>query len=131
VSDTFIDPVTRDYVLDTAHPGALARDPADGLANAVYLRLSVPLGSYWAAPKLGSLLHTLAREKATPRVADNARRFALSALQPLVDAGRISQLTVATQIQIVDDGTKRLALLIEAVDASGRPRTFEHPVKVA
>ena len=131
MSDTYIDPLTRDYVLDSAAPGALARDPADGLANAVYLRLMVPLGAYWAAPALGSLLHLLAREKATPRVADNARTYALSALQPLIDAGRISRLTVATDIKVVDDGTKRLALLIEAVDAGGRPRTFEHLVKVA
>ncbi|MFJ1218956.1 hypothetical protein [Yersinia enterocolitica] len=33
------------------------------LQNAVYLRLSTPLGSYWADVALGSRLHELKREK--------------------------------------------------------------------
>ena len=39
------------------------RDPADGLANAVWLRLATPLGSYWADATLGSRLHELQRDQ--------------------------------------------------------------------
>ncbi len=39
--DALINPVTRDYIIVQ---GAVVRDPADGLANAVYLRLMTPLG---------------------------------------------------------------------------------------
>ena len=54
MSDALIDPILRDYTLVGGMP---ERDPAAGLANAVYLRLTTPLGSYWADPGLGSLLN--------------------------------------------------------------------------
>ncbi|KAF1051693.1 MAG: hypothetical protein GAK41_01249 [Burkholderia gladioli] len=60
------------------------------LANAVYIRLATPLGSWWAAPDVGSRLHTLAREKDTPRVRGLAAQYAEQALDPLVkDVGGV------------------------------------------
>ncbi|GAB7214758.1 hypothetical protein OS42_13690 [Dickeya oryzae] len=51
--DNLLNPTTGDYT-GTA---------TDTLANAVYIRLMTPLGSYWAVPSLGSKLHLLTREK--------------------------------------------------------------------
>jgi phage gp46-like protein len=121
--DARIDPVTRDYVL---LGGAAQRDPANGLANACYLRLIIPLGSFWAVKTLGSRLHELQREKDLARVATLARQYAEQALQPIVDDGRASQINVMTE----RTGTGRLNLLIEVLAASGEMLTFKHPVQV-
>ena len=51
MSDAWINPVTGAYDLTQGVP---QRDPAGGLANAVYVRLMTPLGSYWADPALGA-----------------------------------------------------------------------------
>lgn len=125
--DAFIDPVTRDYVLTD---GAPARDPAGGLGNAVYLRLMTPLGSYWADPLLGSKLHLLQRTKDLARIERLAQQYAESALAPIVAARRATSITVGTQRVKVADGSGRLNLLIEVVDAGGVRLTFTHPVKV-
>lgn len=50
--DPHIDPSTADY----------SGERITSLANAVYLRLMTPLGSWWADPTLGSRLHELERE---------------------------------------------------------------------
>lgn len=120
--DAFIDPITGSYA---AASGDLARDPAGGLANAVYLRIKTPLGTWWAAPTLGSRLHELQREKDVPRMQVLARQYCEQALQPLVDDGRVSRLTVTTEHQI-----GRLAVRVELLDAAQRAHTFEFPVKV-
>ena len=121
--DAFIDPVTRDYVLLS---GAAQRDPAGGLANSCYLRLSVPLGSYWADKTLGSRLHELQREKDVPRMALLARQYAEQSLAPILDAGRATQINVTTD----QPHNGRLYLLIEVTSASGETLTFKHPVGV-
>lgn len=120
--DAWIDPVTRDYALAN---GAPVRDPARGLANAVYLRLMTPLGSYWAAPTLGSRLHELQREKDLARVARLAAQYAEQALAPIVADGRASAIEVSTEPQ-----AGRLALLIVVTAASGERFVFQHPVTV-
>lgn len=112
-----------------------ALDPSTGgytgqrttsLSNAVYIRLQTPLGSYWADPTLGSRLHELKREKDVARVYTLAKQYAEQALQPLVDDRRAKSVTVTTQS--LRKGW--LLLLIDIVDASGKPDHFEHPVKV-
>lgn len=124
--DAFIDPVTRDYAqADPDRPGTLLRDPADGLANAVYLRVMTPLGSWWADPALGSRLHELSREKDVPRVQRLAQQYCEQALQPLVDDGRVTTLTVTAERQ-----PGRLAVRVELVDAHGRPQQFDIHTKV-
>jgi phage gp46-like protein len=121
--DAWIDPATGDYALANGTP---QRDPAGGLANAVYLRLMTPLASYWADATLGSRLHELQREKDVGRVAILARQYAEQALAPIVADGR------ATDIQVSSErpGNGRLLLLIEVTAASGERQTFKYPVKV-
>lgn len=124
--DTFIDPVTRDYLYDAAS-GALVRDPARGMANAVYLRLMTPLGGWWADATLGSRLHELTREKDVPRVSLLAKQYSEQALKPILDDGRA--LSISITVDRPHDG--RLLLLIQVLDAGGREFTFQHPVKVS
>jgi len=123
MSDAYISPQTQGYVL---LDGALATDPADGLANAVYLRLMTPLGAYWHAPDMGSRLHELQREKDVPRVRRLAEDYARQALQPLLDDGRVDALEVTTQSQ-----PGRLAMLVELTVSGGVARRFELHIKVA
>lgn len=121
--DAFIDPATRDYVLLS---GAAQRDPAGGLANACYLRLTTPLGSYWADTTLGSRLHELQREKDLTRVAKLAKQYAEQALAPILSDGRATSISVSTE----QPHNGRLHLLIEVIAASGETLTFKHPVGV-
>lgn len=96
------------------------------LANAVYLRLATPLGSYWADPTVGSKLYLLKREKDLPRILVLAEQYAEQALQPLVDDGRAQSVTVtATHLR-----TGWVLLTIDVVDQTGDTQTFKHPVKV-
>lgn len=120
--DSRIDPTTRDYVLVNGTP---QRDLADGLANACYMRLEIPLGSYWADKTLGSRLHELQREKDLSRVAMLARQYAEQALAPILADGRATQINVSTERM-----PGRLNLLIEVLAASGETLTFKHPVQV-
>ena len=121
--DALIDPTTQDYTLAT---GALVRDPANGIANAVYLRLMTKLGSYWADPTLGSRLHELQREKDVVRVTRMAQQYAEQALAPLVSAKRVQSVVVS-----VARAVGMLELTIDIVTLSGTRATFTHPVKVA
>ena len=121
--DAWIDPATGDY---DQQAGAVTRDPAGGLANAVYLRLETPLGSYWTDATLGSRLHELQREKDLARVAVLARQYAEQALQPILTDGRATSISVTSERA----GNGRLNLLIEVTAASGEGFTFSHPVKV-
>lgn len=121
--DAFVSPNTRDYVL---LEGAAQRDPAGGLANSCYLRLTVPLGSYWAHPELGSRLHELQRGKDVARVALLARQYAEQALAPILEDGRATQIDVSTE----QPRNGRINLLIEVLAASGEVLTFKHPVGI-
>lgn len=96
------------------------------LANAVYLRLMTPLGSYWADPQLGSLLYTLRREKDRPRVGRLAVQYAQSALQPLLDDGRAQTIDIEAE----QPQTGWLHLAIEVTQADGQSLTFMHNVRV-
>ncbi|WP_047258008.1 phage GP46 family protein [Chromobacterium subtsugae] len=114
--DPSLDPTTGDY----------AAGLINTLANAVYLRLMTPLGSYWADPSLGSRLGELARQKDLARVAVLAQQYAAQALQPLLADGRAQDITVTTS----RPGNGRLWLFIRVVDTSGQVEHFKHPVKV-
>lgn len=127
MSDAWIDPATGDYALTDSAP---KRDPAGGLANAVYLRLMTPVGSYWADPLLGSKLHQLQRTKDLARVEILARQYAEQALAPILADARATAIVVTTQRVKAADATGRLNLLIEVTDAGGKRLTFTHPVQV-
>ncbi|MEW9901069.1 phage GP46 family protein, partial [Chitinivorax sp. PXF-14] len=110
--DAWIDPASGGYQLQN---GAPLRDMAAGLANAVYLRLMTPLGSYWADPQLGSRLHELQRHKDVGRVAMLARQYAEQALAPLLADGRATAVAVESE----RPGNGRLHLRITLTTAGG------------
>jgi phage gp46-like protein len=121
--DAWLNPTTADYELLS---DAVTRDPADGLANAVYTRLMTPLGSYWQDATLGSRLHELVRQKDLSRVAKLAKQYSEQALKPILDDGRAKIIEVSTE----QPHNGRLHLLIEVTAASGEKLTFKYPVKV-
>lgn len=113
--DAGIDPTTGD----------LTGQRISTLANAVYLRLITPLGSYWADPLLGSRLHELRREKDKARVGTLTVQYAQQALQGLIDDGRATSVDVSAEQK--HDGWLRLLIEVEA--PTGR-QTFEQSVRV-
>lgn len=115
--DTLLDP----------HTGSYAGTRTSTLANAVYLRLATPLGSWWADPTLGSRLHELQRAKDLRHVDALARQYAEQALAPLLQDGRASRIAVDSQR--LQPGW--LVLLIAVTAASGALQTFRHPFLVA
>jgi phage gp46-like protein len=106
--------------------GALQRDPANGLLNAAYLRLTTPLGSWFGDATVGSRLYELSREKDLVRVARLAQQYATDALQPLIADGRAQSVDVRT----FHVATGQLAITVEIVDAHGVQSSFDLPVKV-
>lgn len=106
--------------------GDLSGERITTLANAIYLRLATPLGTYWADPTLGSRLHELKRAKDVPRIHVLAVQYAQVALQPLLDDRRALSIDVTAN----DAGDGRLLLDIEVVAASGERETFKHWVKL-
>lgn len=115
--DSRIDPATGDY----------DRTRISDLSNAVYLRITVPLGSYWADKTLGSKLHLLRRMKDLERNKTLAIQYTREALQPLLDDKRADRIDV--DATWAHDGRLELT---GAVHQAGRTATtFQHYVKVA
>lgn len=114
--DAGINPITGDLTGQRIHT----------LANAVYLRLITPLGSWWKDPSLGSRLHELRRQKDRPRVGTLAKQYAEQALQPLLDDGRAKGITVTVD----QPHNGWLNLQIDIIDATGNPQVFRQPVRV-
>jgi phage gp46-like protein len=129
--DAWINPETRDYERTTAPVGSLVRDPANGLANAAYLRLMTPLGSWFGDITLGSRLHELQRSKDLPRVERLALQYARTALQPLLNDGRAKSIDISTVREKDATAGGRLLLEIVIVDAVGNRQTLRFPVRVA
>lgn len=115
-----------DALIDT-QTGDYTGTSTSTLQTAVYLRLTVPLGSWWADTTLGSRLYTLQREKDVARVRTLARQYAEQALQPILDDGRASRITVTPQ----HPKNGWLVLLIEVVQSNGQIMPFTHRVNVA
>lgn len=114
--DREISPLTGDYT----------SKKITTLANAAYIRLTTPLGSWWADGRVGSLLHLIQREKDLTRVGLIAQQYAEEALQPLLDDGRASEISVTHQ----QPHNGVLMLNITIVDSRGEPFSFNYPVKV-
>lgn len=114
--DKSINPQTRAYDSSFVY----------SLQNAVYLRLTTPLGRYWADATFGSLLHTIAREKDLSRVGRLAQQYAEEALAPIIDDGRAQSIVVTHE----QPHNARLLLLITVIDNSAKKHTFNHEIKV-
>lgn len=114
--DREISPLTRDYTSEHIHT----------LQNAVYIRLTTPLGSWWADGRVGSLLHLINREKDLSHVGQLAQQYAEEALQPLLDSKRAKSIVVSYEQP--HDGT--LNLIIDVTDNRGVKFKFKHPVKL-
>lgn len=114
--DREISPLTGDYTTNKIST----------LQNAAYIRLTTPLGSWWADGRVGSLLHLICREKDLSRVGLLAQQYAQEALQPLIKDGR------AKSIEIDYDQPKNSSLIlhIAIIDMRGEPITFSHTVPV-
>lgn len=115
--DFHLDPATGDY--DHTRIATLG--------NAVYLRLTVPLGSYWADKTLGSKLHLLRRMKDVERNKTLAIQYTRDALQPLIDTKRAERVDV----DAVWNHDGRLELAGTIYQAGGAVATFQHYVKVS
>ncbi|VVE76350.1 phage GP46 family protein [Pandoraea anapnoica] len=109
------------------HTGGYTGEQTNTLQNAVYLRLSVPLGTWWADRKVGSLLYTLARSKDLPRTRNLAVQYAEQALAPLMDDGRASKVAVEPKT----GKTGVIVLVISVYQSNGQVDHFEHPVRVS
>ena len=114
--DRELNPLTGDY------SGATST----GLQNEVYIRLMTPLGAWWADPLLGSLLHTIEREKDVERVGMLARQYAEEALSPILKANRASDITVVE----TQPHNGWLYLSIQVLANTGDQFTYTHPVKL-
>ena len=75
------DQTINDYTLDGINMPPLTGNGA--LAEAAYLRLLTPKGSYFNDIELGSELYKLKRSKDVPRVRRKALAWAKEALEPL------------------------------------------------
>lgn len=75
------DQQTNDYTLNGID--TLPYTGSQALAEAAYLRLLTPKGSYFADSELGSELHKLKRSKDVPRMRRQALAWAKQALEPL------------------------------------------------
>ena len=106
--------------------GDLTGQRISTLANAVYIRLMTPLGTWWADASLGSRLHELRHEKDHPRVGILARQYAEQALKPLLDDGRAKKITITAE----QPHNGWLTLQIENIDSTGNPQVFRQPVRV-
>ncbi|UZU41458.1 phage GP46 family protein [Pasteurella multocida] len=113
--DREISPLTGDYT----------SKQISTLQNAVYIRLTTPLGAYWADGRVGSLLHLIQREKDVERVGLLAQQYAEEALKPLLDDGT-SEVTVSYK----QPKNGILLLLISVKDNRGNAFEFKHPVKL-
>ncbi|MCX8957232.1 hypothetical protein EHW65_08090 [Erwinia psidii] len=114
--DAYIDHTTGDYT----------GERCTNLHNAVWLRLRIRKGTYWAEPQMGSRLHELARAKDTPQTRTLARQYGEQALQPLLDDDRATSLDV----DVTAPQSGWLLLSITIIQAGGDVLTFTHPVKV-
>ena len=114
--DAQLNPTTQDYT----------GDRLNNVANAVYLRLMTPLGTWWADAHLGSRLHELEREKDVPRIRRLAVQYSEMALDPLLHDKRAKSITV-TEGQ-PHNGRCNLHVAVE--DNKGHNKTFRNHARV-
>lgn len=108
------------------HTGDYTNNTIDTLKNEVYIRLRTPKGSWLFDAKLGSLLHTLQREKDLSRIDLLAVQYAEEALQPMLDSSRALKIDV-TSSRLNNDF---LTLTIDVVDSRNVKQVYDYDVAV-
>ena len=119
------DQLTNDYMLDGINAPPFTG--AQALAEAAYLRLLTPKGSYFGDSALGSELHKLRRSKDIPRMRRQALAWAKQALEPLRAPYYLNNIIVTAGN--VESG--HLLIKAELVQADGSQTTTSINVQVA
>jgi len=120
--DSRIDPLTGDY--DRTRIGDYDRTRIGDLSNAIYLRIMVPRGSYWADPTFGRRIRSRMKDVERNKIlVDQDTR---EALQPLLDKKRADKIDIATEWN--HDG--RLYLAVEVYQHGQVVGVFKDYVKV-
>ena len=111
-----IDPQKKDYVMQGGAP-----QQTDSLQIPAYIRLKTNRTQWLYAPdtNYGSDLYTVQRNRTTSDPSF-LEAIAAKALQPIVDDGRASQITVTT----VTDFRNAVGLQTTILDAQGTPEEF-------
>ncbi len=76
--------------------GADLKRDESGLYSAIITSLFTNLGSYWADPEWGSLLHTLKRAKQIDETLRLAKSYATESLQWTIQDGLLTNIDVDT-----------------------------------
>ena len=118
-----IDPLLRDFVLDTSNDLVRAENPTQ---QAILLRLCTEQGTCFWDPSFGSTLGALSSEKIGQDIARDVEDRARAALKPMVDENAIRDLEVAASR--VD--RNRVEMALRCVDAGNRPISFNLFVQV-
>lgn len=117
-----LDPETMDYVLTASRDW----EPASSLtAESMLLRVRTERGTWWWDSAFGSTLHELVRS-ARPNPEQDVVDAIESALDPMVDAGEISDLEVAAE----RTARGRVDVAIRCTDSAHRPLTMTLFVQV-
>lgn len=103
---------------------SMAYDQSYSLFNNVWLSLTIQRGSWWFNPVFGSRLYVLRRMKNTPQTAALAVDYAKEALQWLLDTGRATAVTVATERDIRTTARLKLLITITAGTVTYDPYTY-------
>tara|TARA_R110002051_G_scaffold183589_1_gene253107 strand:- start:2592 stop:2966 length:375 start_codon:yes stop_codon:yes gene_type:complete len=109
------DQTINDYTTDGINSPPLTGSGA--LAEAAYLRLLTPKGSYFADPMLGSELHKLKRSKDVPRMRRQALAWAREALEPLRTPYYLTDISVSAGA-VVKSGYLSIKAVLTQADGS-------------
>lgn len=120
------DQQTNDYTLEGIDYQSLTGNGA--LAEAAYLRLMTPKGSYFADSDLGSELYKLKRSKDVPRVRRQALAWAKQALEPLRAPYYLTDISVNIELMSQSGYLPIKAVLTQA---DGNQTTTSINVQVA
>lgn len=106
------DQTTNDYTTDGINSQPYTGKSA--LAEAAYLRLMTPKGSYFADPTMGSELYKLKRSKDVPRMRRQALAWAKQALEPLRAPYYLTDISITTDAVITSGFLSIKAVLTQA-----------------
>ena len=117
-----------DFQIDITNPvePGLTYDKETTVINNIYLSLAIKKGSFFQNTELGSLLHTI--KKIIPTTPNLVIDYINQALKWIVDAGRITDLEVISEID--DNVMNRVNFKVTATQANGLLVTFTNFVSV-